>query len=128
MIVYASLRLVVRHHEEADEERCLCGAPHDHPTPRWACTARSSLYARILQQRGAWLGTAAGIEPVLDNGRNDESPESAQTLFSWAEFMAEGPVRPKSRSRKPQPASLSMFEWALGMERERTEELVGAGR
>ena len=55
-------------------------------------------------------GTATGIEPVLDNGRNDESPESAQTLFSWAEFMAEGPVKPKSRSRKPQPERLSMFE------------------
>ncbi len=54
MIVYAALRLVVRHDDEADEERCLCGAPHGHPTVRWACTARSSLYARILQQRGAW--------------------------------------------------------------------------
>ena len=42
--------------------------------------------------------------------------------------MAEGPVRPKSRSHKPQPASLSMFEWALGMEREREVEMVGAGR
>ena len=73
-------------------------------------------------------GTATGIEPVLDNRSNDASPESAQTLFSWAEFMAEGPVKPKSRSRKPQPASLSMFEWALGMERERDVEPVGAGR
>ena len=34
-------------------------------------------------------GTASGIEPVLDNG-NDESPESAQTLFSWAKFMPRG--------------------------------------
>ena len=71
-------------------------------------------------------GTASGIEPVLDDGRNDESPESAQTLFSWAEFMADGPVRPKGRNRKPQPASLSMFEWALGVERERETELVTA--
>ncbi len=71
--------------------------------------------------------TASGIAPVLDNG-HDESPESAQTLFSWAEFITEGPVRPKSRSRKPHPASLSMFEWALGMEREREVESVGAGR
>ena len=73
-------------------------------------------------------GTATGIEPVLDDGRDDESPESAQTLFSWAEFMANGPVRQKSRIRKPQPASLSMFEWALGMEREREAELAGVGR
>ena len=80
-------------------------------------------------------------EPVvLDAGRdwpapedsvtepNGPTPESQQTLFSWAEFMADGPVRPKGRSRKPQPASLSMFEWALGMEREREVELVSAGR
>ncbi|MYB84095.1 MAG: hypothetical protein F4X54_05050 [Chloroflexi bacterium] len=53
MIVYASLRLVVRHDDEADEERSLCGAPHGHPTARWACTARSSVTARILAQRSA---------------------------------------------------------------------------
>ena len=46
-------------------------------------------------------------------------PGAAQTLFSWAEFMAEGPIKPRGRSCKPQPASLSIFEWALGMERER---------
>ncbi len=71
-------------------------------------------------------GTATDIEPVLDNSRHDESPEPQQTLFSWTEFMAEEPVKRKSRSRKPQPASLSMFEWALGMERERETELVTA--
>ncbi len=53
MIVYASLGLVTRHDDEADEERCLCGAPHGHPTIRWACTARSSVTARILAQRSA---------------------------------------------------------------------------
>ena len=52
-MVYASLRLVVRHRGDGDEERCLCGAPHGHPTARWACTARSSLAARILAQRRA---------------------------------------------------------------------------
>ena len=51
MIVYASLRLIVRHDGETDMERCLCGAPHGHPTARWACTARSSVTARILAQR-----------------------------------------------------------------------------
>ena len=44
------------------------------------------------------------------------------------EIMAEGTVKPKSRSRKPQPASLSMFEWALSVELEREAEPVGAGR
>ena len=30
--------------------------------------------------------------------------------------MAEEPVKPKSRKRKPQPAALSMFEWVLSIE------------
>ena len=59
------------------------------------------------------------------NGHNDEAPEAQQSLFSWAEFMAEEPVKPKGRSRKPQPASTSLFEWALELERE--AEPVGAG-
>ncbi len=50
--------------------------------------------------------------------------ESQQSLFSWAEFMAE--EREESRGRRPKPASTSLFEWALGMEQER--EPVGAGR
>ena len=33
-----------------------------------------------------------------------------------------------TRDRKPQPATLSMFEWALTLEQEREEEPVGAGR
>ena len=40
--------------------------------------------------------------------------------------MAEEPVKPKRRNGKSQPASLSMFEWA--MEQEREKETVGAGR
>ena len=42
--------------------------------------------------------------------------------------MAEEPVKPKGRKRKPQPATLSMFEWAFSLEKEREEKLVGAGR
>ncbi len=30
--------------------------------------------------------------------------------------MAEEPVKPKGRSRKAQPTSMSMFEWALTLE------------
>ena len=64
---------------------------------------------------------------VNGNGHHeDEATEPQQTLFSWAEFMAEEPVKPNGRKRKPQPATLSMFEWA--MEQEREEEPVGAGR
>ena len=53
------------------------------------------------------------------NGRHDEADEPQRTLFSWAEFMAEEPVKPKGRGRKPQPATLSMFEWAMELEREK---------
>ncbi len=59
------------------------------------------------------------------NGHHDEAPEPQQSLFSWAEFMAEEPVKPKRRKSKPQPASLSMFEWALTLEQEHEEEPVG---
>ena len=69
----------------------------------------------------------AAVE-VNGNGHSDEAPEPQQSLFSWAEFMAEEPVKPRGRSRKAQPATLSMFEWALTVEQEREEELVGAGR
>ena len=58
------------------------------------------------------------------NGHHDEEPEAQQSLFSWAEFMAEEPVKP--RGRKTQTPSLSLFEWAV--EQEREEEPVGAGR
>ena len=59
---------------------------------------------------------------------SDEAPEPQQTLFSWAEFMAEEPVKPKGRSRKTQPAATSLFDWALSLEQEREKEPVGAGR
>ena len=71
-------------------------------------------------------GNGHAPAPVNGNGHHDEAPEPQQTLFSWAEFMAEEPVKPKSRKSKPQPATISMFEWALTQERE--AEPVGAGR
>ena len=74
-------------------------------------------------------GNGHSTVPVNGNGANgnhyDETEGPKQSLFSWAEFMAE-PVKPKRRSRKPQPASISMFEWAMELEMER--ETVGAGR
>ena len=87
-------------------------------------------------------GDAIGIGPTVElvpvnghaptngngNGHHKEADEPQQTLFSWAEFMAEEPVKPKRRSRKAQPASMSMFEWAMELEQERKRETVGAGR
>ena len=69
----------------------------------------------------------AAVE-VNGNGHSNEASEPQQTLFSWAEFMAEEPVKPKGRKRKAQPATLSMFEWALTVEQERETEPVGAER
>ena len=43
-----------------------------------------------------------------------------------AEFMAAEPAKPKRRKSKPQPASASLFEWALTLEQEREAESVGA--
>ena len=76
------------------------------------------------------LGNGHAPVPVNGNGNGhyDEAEEPQQSLFSWAEFMAEEPVKPKGRGRKPQPAATSLFEWALEMEQEREEEPVGAGR
>ena len=68
-----------------------------------------------------------GHSALPDGGSADgETRERQQSLFSWAEFMAEEPVKPKRRSRRPEPASISLFEWAL--ERERESALAGAAR
>ena len=37
-------------------------------------------------------------------------------------------VKPKGRRRKSQPATASLFEWALELEQEREVEPIGAGR
>ncbi len=60
------------------------------------------------------------------NGNHDEAEMPRQSLFSWAEFVAAEPMKPRRRNGKPQPATLSIFEWA--MEQEREMEPVGAGR
>ena len=58
--------------------------------------------------------------------RRDDAPERQCSLFSWAEFMAGEREQPKRQTRRPEPASISLFEWAL--EREREGEVVGAKR
>jgi hypothetical protein len=62
------------------------------------------------------------------NGHHDAEPaEGQQSLFSWAEFLAEEPAQPRGRNGKPKPASPSLFEWALAAEQEREKKPVGAG-
>ena len=62
------------------------------------------------------------------NGHHDEAGEPQRSLFPWAEFMTEEPVKPKGRRGKPQPATASLFAWALTLEQEREAEPVDAGR
>ena len=76
------------------------------------------------RQRGGPVGCTRSTATAASS----EAAEPQQSLFSWAEFMAEEPVKPKARKSKPQPASMSMFEWALELEQEREKETVGAGR
>ena len=72
-------------------------------------------------------GNGHAVIPANGNGHHDEALEPQQTLFSWAQFMAEEPVKTNGRNQKPQPASLSMFEWAMALEQEREAEPVGGG-
>ena len=69
------------------------------------------------------LAPGSGHTPVDGNGKNghhdDEAPAPQRTLLSWMEFMAEQPVKRKRRKLKTQPATLSMFKWALTFEQER---------
>ena len=63
------------------------------------------------------------------NGHHDAGPaEGQQSLFSWAEFLAEAPAKPNGRNGRPKTASASLFQWALDKEQEREKEPVGAGR
>ena len=100
------------------------------PRQRARRPVRSRAYGRLAPDPERELNGHAPV-PVNGNGVNgyhdDEADEPQQSLFSWAEFMAE-PVKPKRRNGKPQPASLSMFEWAMELEQEREKETVGAGR
>ena len=64
------------------------------------------------------------VRPPNGNGhkvsveRGEETVEPQQSLLSWAELMAEEPSNSNGRSRKPVPASASLFEWALSFEGE----------
>ena len=69
-------------------------------------------------------GTGVTVEVAATNGRHTEAPETQQSLFYLAEFMAEEPEKPARRNGKPKPATLSMFEWALSLEEEKKAHTV----
>ena len=62
----------------------------------------------------------------VGNGLLEEASEPQQSLFSWAEFQSETPVKAKSRSQRPKLSSHSLFEWAPSLEQE--GELLGTRR
>ena len=61
------------------------------------------------------------------NGHSNEPAEGQQSLFSWAEFLAEEPAQPRGRNGKHQPAAASLFQWALDKEQDREKQPVGEG-
>ena len=63
-------------------------------------------------------GKGAKVEMDTGNGYRDEDSELQQSPFSWAQLMAEEPVKPMGRSRKRKRASASLFERVLSLERE----------
>ncbi len=67
--------------------------------------------------------------PAGGSAHDDEPAERQRSLFSWAEFMAEEPHEPhephEPTRRSREPASISLFEWALEREREREAEPAG---
>ena len=103
----------------------------------WLVRHGASGDAALSQVDRWWRGMPKAVRR-WDSPENDEqkdfvrnwseAEEPQQTLFSWAEFMAEEPVKPKRRKSKPQPAGMSMLEWAMELEREREKEPVGARR
>ena len=60
-----------------------------------------------------------GAEPVValaPCAGHRGTPEPHQTLFTWAQFIAEQPQPTKRPGRKAPPVSQSLFEWALAQE------------
>ena len=69
-------------------------------------------------------GTGAPVEIGAANGHDGDGAGEQQSMFSWAEFLAEEPQKPARRNGKPKPATLSMFEWALSLEEEKEAQTV----
>ena len=70
-------------------------------------------------------GHAQPVIELVPCGSHHGQEEQQQTLFSWAEFLADEPEPTPGRGRKPQPSGPSLFDWAL--EREQQGELAAAG-
>ncbi len=89
----------------------------------------------IVEADNGANGAGAAVEVVMANGHRPteemgeaEADGPEQAVLTWAELFAQVPAKRNGRRKQPQPASLSLFEWALSVEQEREEELVGADR
>ncbi len=97
--------------------------------------SRSHGYRALDATESAGQHLAHGVLAQSDTLGASRTPmESATAALrtrgrasTWAEFMAGEQVKQEGHSRKPQPATASLFEWVLGDEQERGEEPVGAG-
>ena len=68
--------------------------------------------AEALLVDADWVTPApVAAEEVAIGSDVNEVPERQRSLFSWAEFLAEEPTEPTRRSRRPKPASTSLFQW-----------------
>ncbi|MCY3958686.1 MAG: hypothetical protein OXG65_10365 [Chloroflexi bacterium] len=63
------------------------------------------------------IGLGPSVEPDLGNchhangnGHHHKGSAPRPSLFTWAEFVAEAPVKSRGRKRRPQPATASLFE------------------
>ena len=70
-------------------------------------------------------GEVAPVVELVPCANNHGQQEQQQSLFSWTEFLADQPERPKPRGRNPRPSGPSLFDWAL--EREQEAGLIAAG-
>ena len=62
-------------------------------------------------------GSGQATDPVNGNGRQVDTPAPQPEPLSWAEFLAQVPVKAKGRRQQP-PASLPLFEWLVAQEQE----------
>ena len=78
----------------------------------------------VEESRNGSNGTGAFVKVAAANGHSAGKDETQQSLFSWAEFMAEEPAKPSRKNGKAKPATMSMFEWALSLEEEKEAQTV----
>ena len=60
----------------------------------------------------------ASVVELVPCASHHSRDKPQQTLFSWAEFLAEQPDEPRPRGRNPRPSGPSLFDWALEQEQQ----------